>query len=313
VIQVLAARIPELVGGSADLGSSNKTDIENAEPLLADSPDGRVIHFGVREHAMGSVMNGIALHGGLRPFGGTFLIFSDYMRPAIRLAALSRLKVIYVFTHDSIGLGEDGPTHQPVEQLMALRAVPNLMDLRPADPAETAMAWRAALQRADGPAFLALTRQKLPALDRSRYPGAELLERGGYILSESELAPLDVILIASGSEVQIALAAQALLRERSVAARVVSLPSWYLFTRQSADYRDRILPPEVTARVSVEAGATLGWERWVGRGGASVGLDHFGASAPDTVLFERFGFTPEVVARTAESLLEAREASRAHA
>jgi transketolase len=313
VIQVLAARIPELVGGSADLGSSNKTDIEGAPAMLAGSPQGRVLHFGVREHAMGSVMNGIALHGGLRPFGGTFLIFSDYMRPAIRLAALSHLRVIYVFTHDSIGLGEDGPTHQPVEQLMALRAVPNLMDLRPADPAETAVAWKVAVARDDGPAFLALTRQKIPALDRSRLAGADKLEHGGYVLSEAEGGSPDVILIASGSEVQIALQAQSLLQGRGAATRVVSLPSWHLFAQQSADYRNDVLPPDVLARVSIEAGATLGWGRWVGNQGASIGLDHFGASAPDSVLFEKYGFTAEAVASTAESLLEAQKGSRAHA
>jgi transketolase len=313
VIQVLAARIPELIGGSADLGSSNKTDIEGAPALLAESPDGRVLHFGVREHAMGAVMNGIALHGGLRPFGGTFLIFSDYMRPAIRLAAVSHLRVIYVFTHDSIGLGEDGPTHQPVEQLMALRAMPNLVDLRPADPAETAVAWKVAVARDDGPAFLALTRQKVPGLDRSRMAGADQLERGGYVLSDAEGGSPDVILIASGSEVQIALKAQSLLQGRGVATRVVSLPSWHLFAKQDASYRDEVLPPDVLARVSVEAGATLGWERWVGSQGASVGLDHFGASAPDSVLFEKFGFTAEAVAGAAESLLEAQKGSRAHA
>jgi transketolase len=313
VIQVLAARIPELVGGSADLGSSNKTDIEGAPPLQADTPDGRVLHFGVREHAMGSVMNGMALHGGPRPFGGTFLIFSDYMRPAIRLAALSHLEVIYVFTHDSIGLGEDGPTHQPVEQLMGLRAVPNLLDLRPADPAETAVAWRVALAREGGPAFLALTRQKVPALDRSRLAGADGLERGGYVLSEADGGSPDVILIASGSEVHVALEAQSLLQGRGVAARVVSLPSWRLFAEQSAGYRDEVLPPDVLAKVSIEAGATLGWERWVGNTGASIGLDHFGASAPDAVLFEQFGFKAEAVAGTAESLLEAQKGSRAHA
>jgi transketolase len=313
VIQVLAARIPELVGGSADLGSSNKTDIDGAPGLLAGSPDGRVIHFGVREHAMGSVMNGMALHGGLRPFGGTFLIFSDYMRPAIRLAGLSQLPVIYVFTHDSIGLGEDGPTHQPVEQMMALRAIPNVMDLRPADPAETAVAWKVALERDDGPAFLALTRQKVPALDRTRLATADHLERGGYILAEAEGGSPDVILIASGSEVQIALQARTQLQDGGIATRVVSLPSWFLFARQDASYRDEVLPPEVTARVSVEAGATLGWARWVGSAGASVGLDHFGASAPDTVLFEKFGFTAAGVARAAGSVVEAQNGSRAHA
>jgi transketolase len=310
VIQALAARIPELVGGSADLGSSNKTDIDGAASLLPASPDGRVMHYGVREHAMGAIMNGLAIHGGVRPFGGTFLIFSDYMRPAIRLAALSHLRVTYVFTHDSIGLGEDGPTHQPVEHLMALRAMPNLLDLRPADPAETAVAWKVALAHREGPAFLALTRQKVPALDRSKLASADGLRRGGYVLADAEGGAPDLILIASGSEVQSALEARDRLRARGVGARVVSLPSWSLFRAQSPAYRDEVLPPDVTARVSVEAGTTFGWERWTGDHGAAVGLDKFGASAPDAVLYERFGITAENVARTAETVLEARRAAR---
>jgi transketolase len=313
VIQALAARVPELVGGSADLGSSNKTDIEGAPSLLPATPDGRVLHFGVREHAMGGILNGIAIHGGLRAFGGTFLIFSDYMRPSIRLAALSHLRVIYVFTHDSIGLGEDGPTHQPVEHLMALRAMPNLLDLRPADPAETAVAWKVALAHREGPAFFALTRQKVPALDRSLYAPAEGLRRGGYVLADAPGGVPEMILIASGSEVQLALGARDLLAERGVAARVVSLPSWHLFRRQSAEYREDVLPRDVTARVAVEAGATLGWAQWIGESGAAVGIDHFGASAPDKVLFERFGFTAANVARAAEAVLEAQRGTRAPA
>jgi transketolase len=313
VIQALAARVPELVGGSADLGSSNKTDIEGAPSLLPATPDGRVLHFGVREHAMGGILNGIAIHGGLRAFGGTFLIFSDYMRPSIRLAALSHLRVIYVFTHDSIGLGEDGPTHQPVEHLMALRAMPNLLDLRPADPAETAVAWKVALAHREGPAFFALTRQKVPALDRSLYAPAEGLRRGGYVLADAPGGVPEMILIASGSEVQLALGARDLLAERGVAARVVSLPSWHLFRRQSAEYREDVLPRDVTARVAVEAGATLGWAQWIGESGAAVGIDHFGASAPDKVLFERFGFTAANVARAAEAVLEALRGTRAPA
>jgi transketolase len=313
MIQALAARIPELVGGSADLGSSNKTDISGAASLLPGTPDGRVMHFGVREHAMGGIMNGLAIHGGVRPFGGTFLIFSDYMRPSIRLAALSHLKVVYVFSHDSIGLGEDGPTHQPVEQLMALRAMPNLLDLRPADPAETAVAWKVAIAHPDGPAFLALTRQKVPALDRSTLASAEGLRRGGYVLADNGGGAPDVILIASGSEVQLALDARERLLESGTRARVVSLPSWALFRAQSPAYRDEVLPPEVTARVAVEAGTTFGWERWVGSAGVAVGLDHFGASAPDTVLYERFGITAEAVADCAEALLEAARGARAPA
>jgi transketolase len=310
VLQALAAKIPELVGGSADLGSSNKTDIDGAASVLAATPDGRVMHFGIREHAMGAIMNGMALHGGLRPFGGTFLIFSDYMRPAIRLAALCHLRVAYVFTHDSIGLGEDGPTHQPVEQLAALRAMPNLMDLRPADPAETAVAWKMAMARSDGPAFLSLTRQKVPALDRSVLADAEGLERGGYVLADADGGVPDVILIGSGSEVQLALEAREQLREKGIAARVVSLPSWYLFGEQSAAYREQVLPSDVTARVSIEAATTFGWARWVGADGASVGLDHFGASAPAEELFEHFGIQADSVVRAAEVLLEVRRGVR---
>jgi transketolase len=312
ILQAIAARIPELIGGSADLGSSNKTDIEGSEDLLAATPGGRIVHFGVREHAMGSVMNGMALHGGVRPFGGTFLIFSDYMRPAIRLAALSELPVVYVFTHDSIGLGEDGPTHQPIEQVMTLRMIPGVMDIRPADPSETAVAWRAAITHEDGPTFLALTRQKVPALDRSTFASAEGLLRGGYVLADAEGGAPDAVLIASGSEVHLALAAREKLAAKRIVARVVSLPSWYLFSRQPQDYRDSVLPPDVTARVSVEAGVTLGWERWIGSSGRAIGLDHFGASAPAEVLFERFGLTADRVAEAAEAVVESQRGSRSH-
>jgi transketolase len=303
VIQGLAARIPELVGGSADLGGSNKTDIKGGDHLLAGSPGGRILHFGVREHAMGSILNGMALHGGLQVFGGTFLIFSDYMRPAIRLAALMGLPVTYVFTHDSIGLGEDGPTHQPVEHLMSLRAIPGLMDLRPADPAETAVAWEVAVERRDGPAFLSLTRQKVPAPDRSRLAPADGLRRGGYVLAEAEGDAPRVILLASGSEVGIALEARSALEADGVPTRVVSLPSWHLFQRQDPAYRNEVLPRHVPVRVSVEAGVTLGWERWTGDGGASVGLDRFGASAPWERLYREFDITPAAVVAAVRSRL----------
>lgn len=299
VLNGLAARIPELIGGSADLGGSNKTDIDGGGSLLADNPGGRVIHFGIREHAMGGIMNGMALHGGVRPFGGTFLIFSDYMRPAIRLAGLMETPVTYVFTHDSIGLGEDGPTHQPIEQMMALRLIPNVMDLRPADPAEVAAAWRVALQRTDGPAFLALTRQKVPTLDRETMASADGLERGGYVLAEADGGAPEMILIASGSEVGIALEARGRLQKQGVPTRVVSLPSWYLFARQSAEYRESVLPASVPLRVAVEAGATTGWERWIGSAGQAVGIDHFGASAPYERLYQEFGVTPEAVVEAA--------------
>jgi transketolase len=287
-----------LIGGSADLGGSNKTDIVGGGSLLATRPDGRVLHFGIREHAMGGIMNGMALHGGVRPFGGTFLIFSDYMRPAIRLAALMEIPATYVFTHDSIGLGEDGPTHQPIEQLMALRLIPNLMDLRPADPEEVAVAWRLALQRTDGPAFLALTRQKVPALDRSSFASADGLARGGYVLAEADGGEPEVVVVASGSEVALALDARGRLQKQGVPTRVVSLPSWYLFRRQDAAYRSSVIPAD-RVTVSIEAGATSGWERWIGARGVSIGIDRFGASAPYDELYRRFGLTADAVVEAA--------------
>ena len=306
VLQAAARALPNLLGGSADLGGSNKTDIADGGDLLAVNPGGRIVHFGVREHAMASIMNGMALHGGVRPFGGTFLVFSDYMRPAIRLAALMGLPVVYVFTHDSIGLGEDGPTHQPVEHLAALRAIPGLLDLRPADGPETAEAWRAALANTDGPSFLSLTRQTVPVIDRSA-PGAgsaKGLHRGGYVLREPLPLPgasslpgasaLDAAILASGSEVALALDAQRHLADEGVQVRVVSLPSWRLFAAQSAEYRAEVLPPGVP-RVSVEAGSTLGWHRWLGDKGTAVGIDRFGASAPFQEVYQRYGITSKAV------------------
>jgi transketolase len=303
VLQGLAARMPNLVGGSADLGPSNKTDIKGADSLLPDAPGGRVVHFGVREHAMGSLMNGMTLHGGLRPFGGTFLIFSDYMRPAIRLAALMNQPTIYVFTHDSIGLGEDGPTHQPVEQMAALRAIPNLMDLRPGDAAETEMAWRLAIERKLGPSFLALSRQSVPVLDRTVLASAKEMRKGGYILAEAGDGEPRAILIASGSELGLALEARERLEAEGIPTRVVSLPSWWLFSSQEEFYRQLVLPPSVTARVSIEAGSTMGWDRWVGSEGTAVGLDRFGASAPAEVLYEKFGITTDAVVAEVKALL----------
>ena len=303
VLQGVASRLPNLIGGSADLAGSNKTTINGADNLLSSSPGGRNIHYGIREHAMASIMNGMALHGGIRPFGGTFLIFSDYMRPAIRLAALMGQSVIYVFTHDSIGLGEDGPTHQPVEQLAALRAVPNLCDLRPGDAAETEIAWRVAIERTEGPSFLALTRQKVVLLDRRGIlTGAEGLRRGGYVLVEAASGTPEVILIASGSELGIILEARERLEAECTPTRVVRLPSWYLFGRQEKSYRDSVLPPEISKKVSVEAASTFGWTRWVGASGSSLGLDHFGASAPSDILFEKFGFTVEDVVKAARNV-----------
>jgi len=310
VIQGLAKGLPNLIGGSADLGGSNKTDIDGVDSLLPATPGGRLVHYGVREHAMGSIMNGMALHGGVRPYAGTFLIFSDYMRPAVRLAGLMGQPVIYVYSHDSIGLGEDGPTHQPVEQLGSLRMIPNVMDLRPADAAETEVAWRVALERTDGPSFLALSRQSVPVLDRAkgaaeagRLGSAEGLRRGGYVLREASGGTPSLILIASGTEVGLALEAAEQLEGDGTPTRVVSLPSWFLFAHQDRAYRDGVLPQAVRARVSIEAGSTFGWSRWVGDAGRSLGLDHFGASAPAEVLFERFGFRVERVVDLARQAL----------
>jgi transketolase len=304
VLQTVASGVPNLIGGSADLGSSNKTDINDGGDLSADNPGGRVIHFGVREHGMAGVMNGLALHGGIRPFGGTFLIFSDYMRPSIRLAALMGLPVTYVFTHDSIGLGEDGPTHQPIEQLMTLRAMPDLLDLRPSDAAETAVAWRIALERTDGPTWLSLTRQGVVPLDRTEFASATEARKGAYVLAEASGSAPEVILIASGSEIGIALEAKDDLEAAGTPARVVSMPSWFLFAQQDESYRDHVLPPGALARVAVEAGSTFGWARWLGDAGTAVGIDHFGASAPAETLYERFGVTTESVVAAARASLQ---------
>jgi len=304
VLQALAARIPNLIGGSADLAGSNKTDIEGGGDLLAESPGGRIIHFGIREHAMASFLNGMALHGGIRPFAGTFLVFSDYMRPAIRMAALMEIPVTYVFTHDSIGLGEDGPTHQPVEHLMTLRAIPNLVDLRPGDPAETAVAWKVATERKEGPTFLSLTRQGIPCLERTNSEGADGLRRGAYVLQEASGGVPALILMASGSELHLAVEARGVFEGEGIPTRVVSMPSWRLFMGQDQAYQDSVIPPQVTARVSVEAGITLGWERWLGTQGVAVGLDHFGASAPWATLFENFGLTTDRVVEVGRGVLK---------
>jgi transketolase len=318
VLASLAPHLPELVGGSADLTESNGTALPGEEPFRPGRP-GRYLHFGVREHAMGGILNGMALHGGLRPYGGTFLVFSDYVRPSIRLAALMRLPVVYVFTHDSIGLGEDGPTHQPVEQLASLRAIPGLVVIRPADGAETAWAWRVALERRDGPTALVLTRQDVPALDRRALAPATGLVHGAYVLADlgPETALVgdgqdgpdsgdpvpDVVLIGTGSEVAVVLQAGRILAEEGLRVRVVSMPSWELFERTPERYREEVIPPRVRTRVAVEAGVTHGWHRWVGEHGAVVGLDRFGASAPGSLLMERFGFTPEHVAEVVRGLL----------
>jgi transketolase len=304
VLAALCARIPELLGGSADLGGSTQTYVPGFPDFSPEDYAGRRIWFGVREHAMGSILNGMALSG-LIPFGGTFLIFSDYMKPSIRLAALMGIRVIYVLTHDSIGLGEDGPTHQPVETLAGLRAIPNLTVIRPADAAETVVAWRVAIRHRSGPVALALSRQKLPALDHRTLAAADGLERGAYVLSESRGGDPRVILMASGSEVSLALLAQQQLQEgpEPIPTRVVSFPSWELFEAQPPAYRDRVLPPGVRARVAVEAAVSMGWERYVGSSGAVIGMTRFGASAPFEVLMREFGFTPENVVRRAREVL----------
>ena len=302
VLNAIAPTIANLVGGSADLAPSTKTLIDGEDDFQADNYGGRNLRFGVREHGMGGILNGMALHGGLIPYGATFLIFSDYMRPSIRLAALTEQQVIYVFTHDSIGLGEDGPTHQPIEQLAALRAIPNLMLIRPCDANETTQAWRAAIQHSDGPVALALTRQNLPTLDRNgQYASAEGLHRGGYVLREAANGQPEVILIASGSEVHIALKAAEMIDAKGPATRVVSMPSWELFEVQSTEYCDQVLPQTVKARVAIEAGSPQGWHRYVGDAGRIVALDHFGASAPAQTLFEKFGLTAD---RVVEKALE---------
>ncbi|HSR46775.1 MAG TPA: transketolase [Anaerolineales bacterium] len=304
VLNALAAVLPELIGGSADLTSSNQTALKGESPFSAENPEGRYFHFGVREHGMGGILSGMALHGGVIPFGGTFLVFSDYMRPSIRLAAMMGIRVIYVFSHDSIGLGEDGPTHQPVEHLAALRAIPNLVTLRPADAAETAIAWLVAVERKDGPTALALTRQAVPTLDRERFASAVGVRQGAYVLADLGHGDPQVILMASGSEVELICRAGAALAEGGIATRLVSFPSWELFERQPESVRNRVLPPGVSARVAVEAGVGQGWERWVGDHGEIVSLERFGASAPYTELFQNLGFTPERVIEVARRSLE---------
>lgn len=303
VIEALAPVVPELMGGSADLAPSTKTYMSGFGDFQKDTPEGRNMRFGVREHGMGAILNGMALYGGVRPYGATFLIFSDYMRPSVRLAALMGLPVIYVWTHDSVFLGEDGPTHQPIEQLMSLRIIPNNTVIRPADANETAAAWKVALQHADGPVGLILSRQNLPVLPGTAEKAMEGVARGAYVLSDSPLDRVDIILIATGSEVADALAAQKLLAERRVGARVVSMPSWELFDQQPVFYKLTVFPDDVIKRLAVEAGTPLGWERYVGSYGDAIGIDHFGASAPYKRIKEEFGFTAERIAERAQRLM----------
>ncbi len=304
VINQIAAVLPELFGGSADLTPSNNTWINGEESFQADHHLGRYLHYGVREHAMGSIMNGMAYHGGIIPYGATFLVFSDYVRPAIRLSALSHLRSIWIFTHDSIGLGEDGPTHQPVEHLAALRAIPNLCVIRPADANETAEAWKTAIRRQNAPTLIALSRQAIPTLDRSKNAAASGLQYGAYILKEFGSGKPDIILMASGSEVDLIMSAGEELAMQGINARIVSFPSWDLFEAQDTAYQEQVLPPSITKRIAVEAGITMGWERWVGNSGKIIGINRYGASAPAKVLMEKFDFTKENVVTSVINLLK---------
>ena len=319
VMNAIAPKLPSLMGGSADLDPSTHTalkgagDFESSDRASGDtqgssgggwSYGGCNLHFGVREHGMGSILNGMAVHGGIIPYGATFLIFSDYMRPPMRLAAMMEQRVIYVFTHDSIGLGEDGTTHQPVEQLANLRAIPRMVVIRPCDANETAYAWRVAIETQDRPVALILTRQDVPTLDRNRYASAAGLKRGAYILAEAANGRPEIILIATGSEVSLVVEAQRELEKQNIQTRLVSMPSWELFDAQVEEYRRSVFPPSIRARLAVEAGATQGWHRYVGDLGDVIGLDHFGASAPAPVLMREYGFTVENVCKRARALLE---------
>jgi transketolase len=312
ILSALAKPLPELWGGSADLAESNLTTMKGEPSFIPavhqtqmwpGNEYGRTLHFGIREHGMGAICNGIALHGGTRPYGGTFLVFSDYMRPSVRLAALMKLPVTFVWTHDSVGLGEDGPTHQPVEHLWSLRNIMGLDVVRPADANETAAAWRTIITRTDRPAGLCLTRQNVPVFDREKYGPADGTARGAYVLADSDSGQPDVILIGTGSEVQIAVHARELLAAEGISARVVSMPCVEWFHEQDASYQEEVLPAAVRARVSVEAGITAPWKQFVGDAGESVGVDHYGASASYTKLYEEFGLTAERVAEAAKASL----------
>jgi transketolase len=304
-LNAVAAALPELMGGSADLTPSNQTAIKDAADFTPEARGGRYLRFGVREHAMGAILNGLALHGGLIPYGGTFMVFADYMRPPIRLAALMGQRVIYIFTHDSIGVGEDGPTHQPIEHLASLRAIPNVVVLRPADASETNQAWLVALERGSGPTAMALTRQALPIYDRAKYAPAEGLRRGAYVMADLGKGKPSVILMASGSEVEMIVAAAEKLAEQGTAVRVVSFPSWELFEAQPESYRKEVLPADIRARVAVEAGVTMGWDRYVGEKGVVVGINRFGASAPYKEVYKLVGLTVENVVAAAQKSLAA--------
>jgi transketolase len=302
-LNALVPALPELIGGSADLTPSNQTLIKDSGDYTPDTPGNRYIRFGVREHAMAAMLNGIALHGGLIPYAGTFMVFADYMRPSIRLAALMRLRAIYVFTHDSIGVGEDGPTHQPIEHAASLRAIPNVALLRPADANETHLAWLVALERTSGPTALALTRQALPVYDRQRFASAEGLRKGAYVMGDLGQGTPQVLLMASGSEVELIVQAGEQLAQQGIATRIVSFPSWELFAAQPESYRTQVLPPSIAARVAVEAGISMGWERWVGDRGEIVAIDRFGASAPYKDVYQYLGVTVEAVVAAARKAI----------
>lgn len=301
VLNAIAPHLPALLGGSADLSPSTDTNLEKYTSFGPNDRLGRNFHFGIREHAMGAVLNGMALLPGTIPYGATFLIFSEYMRPPIRLAAIMKIRPIYVFTHDSIGLGEDGTTHQPIEQLVSLRSIPNLIVIRPADANETAQAWRVAIEHKTGPVAIVLTRQNLPVIDQQQYTKATELEKGAYIVSEAHAEP-ELILMATGSEVQLIMQAQAKLKEDGIAARVVSMPSWELFAKQDASYKEKVFPAKLRKRISVEAGSTLGWSKYVTEDGVAMGIDTFGESAPAETLFKHFGLTVEEIVKKAKAL-----------
>jgi transketolase len=304
VIQGLAKAIPYLVGGSADLAPSTRTIMEDLGDVGPRAFKGRNFHFGIREHAMGAILNGLALHGGFRAYGATFFVFSDYFKPAIRLACIMRLPVIYVLTHDSFYVGEDGPTHEPIEHTATLRLLPHLTVIRPADPTETGAAWVAALKNKQGPTAILLTRQNLPVIDRAQFPPASKLEQGAYVLWQSAEGKPKLILIASGSEVSLALAAaRELAKDPQLIVRVVSMPSWELFEQQPAKVKKAVLPPACKLRLAIEAGATMGWEKYVGAKGRAFGLNHFGASGPYQVLAKEYGFTPENIVKLAREML----------
>jgi transketolase len=303
VLNVIAKRVPELIGGSADLSPSTNTWLADIPAFQSDVPEGRNFHFGVREHAMGSVINGMSYHGGVIPFGATFMVFADYMRPPVRLSALSHLGSIWVFTHDSIGVGEDGPTHQPVEHLASLRAIPNLLVMRPGDANEVREAWKVAVANRSRPSVLALTRQNVPILDRTVYSPASGLQKGAYSLADLGTGRPQIILMASGSEVALMVAAGKALAEEGVAVRLVSFPCWELFAEQDAEYRNSVLLPNVEARLAIEAGVSMGWERWVGSKGHVLGLDRFGVSAPAKDAFENLGFSLANILQIARGLL----------